>query len=215
MMSTTMPENEPIRILIADDHFVVRMGLSALIQTQPDMTVVAEAANGSQAVELFHRHNPDVVLMDIRMPVLNGIEATAAIRKVQPAARIVVLTTFDGDENIYQSLQAGALSYLLKGSLRDELLKTIRSVHAGRRYLPAAVAARLAERLPRSDLTLREFEVLSQIANGLSNREIAVALGVSEGTVKIHVNNILSKLGVSDRTQAVTTALKRGIIHLT
>ena len=209
-----MDEGNLIRILVADDNFLVRLGLGAVLNAQSGMTVIAEAGNGRQAVELFRQHTPDIVLMDLRMPLMTGVEATKAIRSEYPGARIIVLTTYDGDEDIYRALQAGARAYLLKDVLREDLLAAIRAVHAGQRHIPPAVAARLAERLPLSDLTARELEVLKLIVKGMSNSEIGAALTISTGTVKIHVNNILSKLGVSDRTQAATTALQRGIVHL-
>lgn len=209
-----MSARSPIRILIADDHFVVRMGLSTLINTQEDMTVVAEAANGKQAAEMFRAHRPDVTLMDLRMPEMNGVEAIVAIRAEDPDARIIVLTTYDGDEDIFRAFQAGARAYLLKDMHHDELLGALRAVHQGQRFIPPAIANRLAERIPRSELTSRELEVLKLIVKGMSNREIAATLFITEGTVKIHVNNLLGKLGVSDRTKAATTALKRGIVHL-
>jgi two-component system NarL family response regulator len=209
-----MSNDKSIRVLIADDHFVVRMGLAAVIHTQPDMTVVAEATTGKQAVELFRQHRPDVTLMDLRMPEMDGIEAITAIRAEFPDSRFIVLTTYDGDEDIYRALQAGARAYLLKDMLRDALVEAIRAVHAGQRRLPAEVANRLAERMNRTELTAREIEVLRLIVQGKSNKEIAAALFIAEGTVKIHINNILSKLGVSDRTQAATFALQRGIVHL-
>jgi DNA-binding NarL/FixJ family response regulator len=209
-----MSKDKPLRIMIADDHFVVRMGLAAVVNTQPDMTVIAEATTGKQAVETYARHRPDVVLMDVRMPEMDGIEAITAIRKDYPEARFIVLTTYDGDEDIYRALQAGARAYLLKDMLRDELVEAIRAVYAGQRRIPAEVASRLAERMSRTELTARELEVLKHIAQGKSNKIIAADLSISEGTVKIHVNNILSKLGVSDRTHAATFALQRGIIHL-
>ena len=209
-----MDEGNLIRILVADDNFLVRLGLGAVLNAQSGMTVIAEAGNGRQAVELFRQHTPDIVLMDLRMPLMTGVEATKAIRSEDPGARIIVLTTYDGDEDIYRALQAGARAYLLKDVLREDLLAAIRAVHAGQRHIPPAVAARLAERLPLSDLTARELEVLKLIVKGMSNSEIGAALTISTGTVKIHVNNILSKLGVSDRTQAATTALQRGIVHL-
>ena len=209
-----MDEGNSIRILVADDNFLVRLGLGAVLNAQSGMTVVAEAGNGRQAVELFRQHMPDIVLMDLRMPLMTGVEATKDIRSEYPGARIIVLTTYDGDEDIYRALQAGARAYLLKDVLREDLLAAIRAVHAGQRHIPPAVAARLAERLPLSDLTARELEVLKLIVKGMSNSEIGAALTISTGTVKIHVNNILSKLGVSDRTQAATTALQRGIVHL-
>ena len=209
-----MSKDKPLRIMIADDHFVVRMGLTAVVNTQPDMTVIAEATNGKQAVEMYAQHRPDVVLMDVRMPEMDGIEAITDIRKDYQDARFIVLTTYDGDEDIYRALQAGARAYLLKDMLRDELVEAIRAVYAGQRRIPAEVASRLAERMTRTQLTARELEVLKHIAQGKSNKIIAADLSISEGTVKIHVNNILSKLGVSDRTHAATFALQRGIIHL-
>jgi DNA-binding NarL/FixJ family response regulator len=209
-----MSKDNPIRILIADDHFVVRMGLAAVINTQPDMVVVAEAVNGRQAIESFRQHRPDVTLMDLRMPEMGGIEAITTIRREFNDSRLIVLTTYDGDEDIYRALQAGARSYLLKDMLRDTLIDAIRAVHAGQRRIPPEVANRLAERMDRSELTSRELEVLRLIVGGKSNKEIAAELSIAEGTVKIHINNILSKLGVSDRTQAATFALQRGIVHL-
>ncbi|HXG92538.1 MAG TPA: response regulator transcription factor [Blastocatellia bacterium] len=209
-----MSASNQIRVMIADDHFVVRMGLEAVITTQPDMTIVAQAANGREAVEMFRQHRPHVTLMDLRMPEMDGIEAIVAIRKEFPEARFIVLTTYDGDEDIYRALQAGARSYLLKDMLREELVDVIRAVHAGQHRIPQAVANRLAERLNRTDLTSRELEILTLIVEGKSNKRIASELGITEGTVKIHINNILSKLGVSDRTQAATFALQRGIVHL-
>jgi two-component system NarL family response regulator len=204
-----------IRILIADDHPVVREGVAAMIERRPDMTVVAEAATGRDAVAAYRAAQPDVVLMDLRMPEMTGVEAIGAIRGEFPGARIIVLTTYDGDEDIYRGLQAGARAYLLKDAPRDELLDAIRAVHAGQSRIPPAVAARLAERvLAGPQLTARELEVLRGIVAGRSNKEIGAALSIGEGTVKAHVNNILGKLGVNDRTQAVTTALQRGIVHL-
>ena len=205
---------EQIRIMVVDDHFVVRMGLTTLINTQTDMTVVGEATNGKQAVELFRAERPDVTLMDLRMPEMNGVEAITAIRNEYPDCRIIVLTTYDGDEDIYRAFQAGARAYLLKDMHRDELLEAIRSVYRGQRFIPPAVASSLADRMPRSELTTRELEVLKLIVKGMSNKEIASALEITEGTVKVHVNNVLGKLGVSDRTKAATTAIQRGIVHL-
>lgn len=209
-----MSRDNPIRIMIVDDHFVVRMGLAAVIGTQKDMEVIAEATDGRQAVEMFRQHRPDITLMDLRMPEMNGVEAITEIRKEFADARIIVLTTYDGDEDIYRALQAGARGYLLKDSLREGLLDAIRAVQSGGRRIPAEVASRLAERMTRTELTSREMEVLRLIVRGKSNKEIGAELGVAEGTVKIHINNILSKLGVSDRTQAATFALQRGIVHL-
>jgi DNA-binding NarL/FixJ family response regulator len=209
-----MSQRLPIRILLADDHFVVRMGLSTLINTHDDMSVVGEAANGKQAVEMFRALRPDVTLMDLRMPEMNGVEAIIAIRAQEPDARIIVLTTYDGDEDIYRAFQAGARAYLLKDMHHDDLLGALKAVHQGQRFIPPAIANRLAERIPRSELTTRELEVLKLIVKGMSNREIAATLFITEGTVKIHVNNLPGKLGVSDRTKAATTALQRGLVHL-
>jgi DNA-binding NarL/FixJ family response regulator len=200
--------------MVVDDQAVVRQGFVALINTVLDMSVVVEATTGQQAVELYRQHRPDVTLMDLRMPGVSGVEAITTIRREFPDARIIVLTTYDGDEDIYRSLQAGAQSYLLKDVFFEELEATIRSVHAGLRRIPTVIAERLAGRMGGAELTGRELEVLAEIVRGRSNREIAAALKISEATVKSHINNILSKLGVNDRTQAATTALQRGIIHL-
>lgn len=203
-----------IRILVVEDHHVVRQGLVALLKTVPDMSVVAEGADGKQAVALFRQHEPDVTLMDLRMPNMSGVDAVVQIRQEYPAARIIVLTTFDGDEDIYRALQAGARAYLLKGMFGDELMDAIRAVHAGKSRIPPAVAERLANRMGGPGLTARELDVLRLIVLGNSNKEIGEGLHISEATVKTHINNILSKLGVTDRTQATTTALQRGIVHL-
>lgn len=192
----------------------MRQGLVALLATVPDMTVVAETGDGKQAVDLFREHQPDVTLMDLRLPTIGGVEAVTRIRRDSPAARIIVLTTFDGDEDIYRALQAGARAYLLKGMSGDELMDAIRAVHAGKSRIPPIVAERLAGRMGGPALTGRELEVLKLIVSGKSNKEIGAELGISEATVKTHINSILSKLGVSDRTQAATTALQRGIVHL-
>jgi two-component system NarL family response regulator len=204
---------ESIKIMVVDDHHIVRQGLVALIGTIPDMQVIAEASDGVQAVELYRKNLPDVTLMDLRLPNKNGVEAITQIRQEFPAARIIVLTTFDGDEDIYRALQAGARGYLLKGMNTDELTDAIRTVHAGKSRIPAFVAERLAERMGGPALTGRELDVLRRIVSGRSNKEIAGDLFISEATVKTHINSILSKLGVSDRTQAATTALQRGIVH--
>jgi DNA-binding NarL/FixJ family response regulator len=205
---------DTIKILIVDDHHIVRQGLVALLKTVPGFTVAAEAADGEQAVELFRKHKPDVTLMDLRLPKMNGVDAIAKIRDGLPGARIIVLTTFDGDEDIYRALQAGAKGYLLKGMDLAELTEAIRSVHAGRTRIPPRVAEKLAERMGTASLTARELEVLRLIVAGKSNKDIGAALFISEATVKTHVNSLLSKLGVEDRTQAATTALQRGIVHL-
>ena len=209
-----MTRVNPIRVLIADDHFVVRMGLRSMIDSQSDMEVVAEAANGREALELFRRYKPDIALMDLRMPLMSGVEATVSIHKEFPEARIVVLTTYDGDENIYRALRAGARAYLLKEIPRDEFLNDVRAVHSGQYCIPPAVAARLAQRIPGPELSRRELEVLKLIVEGMSNKEIAAALNITESTVKNHVNSVLTKLRVNDRTQAATSALRRGIVAL-
>lgn len=206
--------NEKIRILVAEDHLVARVGVSTIVNMQPDMTVVAEASNGHQAVELYRKHLPDVALLDLRMPGMTGVEAATAIREEYPNARMIALTTYGGDEDIRRALAAGVQAYLTKDVLHDELLKAIRAVHAGQTYLPAAVAAALAAQMPRPDLSAREVQVLELIVKGLANKQIAYALSIAEHTVKNHVKNILSKLGVQDRTQAATAAIQRGIIHL-
>ena len=207
-------DDHKIKIMVIDDQAVVRQGFVALINTVPDMEVIAEGTNGQQAIDLYRLHRPDVTLMDLRMPQLGGVEAIAAIRKEFPDARLIVLTTYDGDEDIYRSLQAGAQGYLLKDMFFEELEDAIRKVHAGSRRIPSQVAERLAGRVGSSDLTGREVEVLEQIVAGQSNKAIANRLNITEATVKSHINNILSKLGVSDRTQAATTALQRGLVHL-
>jgi two-component system NarL family response regulator len=206
--------SDKIRILVAEDHLVARVGVSTIVNMQPDMTVVAEASNGQQAVELFRMHRPDVTLLDLRMPGMGGVEAATAIRAEFPAARMIALTTYGGDEDIRRALAAGVLAYLTKDVLHDELLKAIRAVHEGQAYLPAAVAAALAAQLPRPDLSAREVQVLELIVRGLANKQIAYTLNIAEHTVKNHVKNILSKLGAQDRTQAATAAIQRGIIHL-
>jgi len=202
-----------IRLMVIDDQAVVRQGFVSLIKTVPDMEIVGEGSNGQEAVDLFRQLRPDITLMDLRMPELSGAEAIRQIRSEFPAARIIVLTTFDGDEDIYRAVQAGAQGYLLKDMFFEELEAAIRKVHAGARLIPGSVAERLAARMSSSELTGRELEVLRQIVDGKSNKEIGNELNISEATVKSHINNILSKLGVSDRTQAATTALQRGIVH--
>jgi DNA-binding NarL/FixJ family response regulator len=203
-----------IRVLTADDHGVVRAGIAAMIANETDITVVAEAGNGEEAVARYDEHHPDVVLMDLRMPKVDGVAAIRAIRAADPDARIVALTTYDGDADIHRALSAGACAYLVKDVLVAELVNAIRGAAAGKRVIPAAVATRLAEFIPRVDLTGREVEVLRLVAKGLRNREIARVIGRTEGTVKVHLKNIHEKLGVDDRTEAVTLALQRGIIHL-
>ncbi|MGI9071472.1 MAG: response regulator [Bryobacteraceae bacterium] len=203
-----------IRIMVVEDHHIVRQGLVALLNTVPDMTVVAEASDGKNALDLFRQHQPDVTLMDLRLPNMSGVEAVTEIRKQFASARIIVLTTFDGDEDIYRALQAGARGYLLKGMFGEELMDAIRAVHAGKSRIPAVIAERLALRMGGSPLTTRELDVLKLIVAGKSNKEIGSELTISEATVKTHINSILSKLSVTDRTQAATTALQRGLVHL-
>jgi two-component system, NarL family, response regulator len=204
----------PIRLLVAEDHLVARVGVTTIVNLQPDMTVVAEAGNGQQAVELYRKHLPDVALLDMRMPIMSGVEAATAIRSEFPNARMIALTTYGGDEDIRRALAAGVQAYLTKDVLHDELLKAIRAVHGGQTYLPASVAAALAAQMPRPDLSAREVQVLELIVRGLANKQIAYSLNIAEHTVKNHVKNILSKLGVQDRTQAATAAIQRGIVHL-
>jgi DNA-binding NarL/FixJ family response regulator len=203
-----------IRIMVVDDHPVVREGFAGMIGTEPDMRLVAEARSGEEAQRLFRQHRPDVTLMDLRMPGVNGVEAIRAIRREFPQSRFIVLTTYDGDEDIYRALEAGAQAYLLKDMLCDEILAAIRAVHAGQRRIPAEVGTRLAERMSGLELSGREQQVLELVVKGQSNKEIAARLDITEATVKGHVTNILSKLGVTDRTQAAITALRRGLVHL-
>jgi DNA-binding NarL/FixJ family response regulator len=203
-----------IRIMVVDDHFVVRMGLTGSINVEPDMTVDAEASTGEQAIAAYRQHRPDIVLMDLKLPGMSGVETTIAICQEFPGAPIIMLSTHDGEEDIYRSLQAGARAYLLKTAARQELIDTIRSVYAGERCISPAVGARLAERMTHPDLTAREVDVLHLIVKGRSNKEIASDLAIAEVTVKLHVGHILTKLGVNDRTQATTTALQRGLVHL-
>jgi RNA polymerase sigma factor (sigma-70 family) len=209
-----MGQVKPIRVLIVDDHPVVRTGLALMLKYEPDMAAIAEASNGLEAVQRFREHQPDVTLMDLRMPEMDGVAAIAAIRAEFGEARIILLTTYDGDEEIYQGLRTGAKGYLLKDASCEELLAAIRAVHEGRSHIPAAVGAKLVERMANPELSDREREVVQLMAKGMSNQEIAAELKITEGTVKFHVNNILSKLQVHDRTQAVIVALKRGIASL-
>jgi DNA-binding NarL/FixJ family response regulator len=207
-----MSRPDKIRVMVADDHPVVCMGLSAIISTQTDMTLVAEAANGLEAISLFKQHHPDITLMDLRMPECSGVEAIRTIRGFSQHGDFIVLTTYQGDEDIHRALAAGAQAYLLKGMPHHELLQAIRMVHAGLRYLPPAVMKSLADRPPGTDLSDRELQILRLIVKGLSNKQIADNLRITEGTVKWHINIMLSRLNVTDRTQAVVTALQRGIV---
>ena len=203
-----------IRVLIVEDHNVVRQGLVALLNVVEGIEVVGEAADGQEAIAQIRRHKPDVTLIDLRLPRLSGVDVIERIRMESSHARFVVLTTYDGDEDIYRALKAGARAYLLKGMTSEDLIATIRAVYEGKSYIPPAVAERLAQRVGAQELTPREFDVLEQIVHGKSNREIAAELEVSEATVKTHVNSLLGKLGVSDRTQAATAAIQRGIVPL-
>lgn len=209
-----MSQENTIRVLIVDDHPVIRTGLALMLKYERGMEAVGEAGNGREAVALFRMCRPDVTLMDLRMPDMDGAEAITVIRAEFPAARIILLTTYDGDEDIYRGLRAGAKAYLLKDAPCEELLETIRRVHSGQKCITVEVGAKLAERIEGPALTAREREVLRQMARGSSNQEIGAALFITEGTVKFHVNHILNKLGVNDRTQAVIVALKRGIASL-
>jgi len=205
---------DTLRIMLVDDHYLVRVGLTSVIALEPDMAVCAEAATGEQAIALFRASRPDVTLMDVRLPGMSGLEATQAIRADCPDARIIMLSTYGGDEEVYGALQAGAMAYLMKSVAREELVLTIRKAAAGRRHVPAEMAARLADRISRASLSSRELDVLRLLQGGKRNREIASALDITEGTVKLHVSSILGKLGAADRTEAVTMALQRGLIHL-
>jgi DNA-binding NarL/FixJ family response regulator len=203
-----------IRILIVDDHSVVREGLVSLVKRKSDMVVVGEGSNGREAVELWKEHRPDVTLLDLRMPELDGVGAIMEIRELDENAQIVVLTTYDGDEDIYRAIKAGAKAYVLKDTARDALVETVRRVHAGETYLPPQLAAKLAERVSGEALSPREVEVLQRMAAGKSNKEIGAELFISEGTVKTHLKSIFSKLDVVSRTEAVANATRRGLIQL-
>jgi len=209
-----MTTDRTIRILVADDHFIVRSGLVSVIHSEPDMRVVGEAADGAQAIELFRKHQPDLALLDLRMPVKSGNETIEIIRREFPAARILVLTAFSGDEDIHRALNAGAQGYVLKSATGEGLVPAIRAVAAGKRWIPSDVATRLAMRNTFEPLTLREIQVLKETARGKANKEIASALAISEHTVKDHLKNILAKLNAADRTEAVTAAVQSGIIEL-
>jgi Response regulator containing a CheY-like receiver domain and an HTH DNA-binding domain len=203
-----------IRVMIVDDHPLLREGVAAVLQDQPDITVIAEATRGGEAIEMFRQHRPDVTLMDLRMPDMSGIAAITAIRAEFPTARVVVLTSYAGDAHAVGALKAGASAYLLKSMLRKELLDTIRAVHAGKRRVPPEIAVEIAEHAADDALTERELEVLRRVGAGLSNKQIAIQLKISEGTVKAHMKSILPKLGARDRTHAVMIAVKRGIIDV-
>jgi len=208
-----MRKPPPIRVLLADDHRVLREGLAMLIESAPDMRVVAQAGDGSEAVAQFKIHHPDVVLLDLRMPGMDGIQAMEEIRRQSPEARFIFLTAFDGDEDIFRSFRAGAFAYLLKSGSREDLFHCIRAVYAGETCIPPPVASKLAIRVARPELSQRQMEVLHLMSEGLSNKEIGARLNVTEGTVKSHVNQVLEKLGASSRMEAVALAMKHGITH--
>ncbi|MFP5277205.1 MAG: response regulator [Acidobacteriota bacterium] len=215
-MDEQMPKKDAskIRVLVVDDHPIMRIGIAAIIQATPDMTTVAQAGSGEEAIEMFEQHLPDITLMDLRLPGISGVEAIRTLMSQHPSAKFVVLTTYEGDEDIHQALEAGARSYIIKGMPHDALVSALRRVHAGGRFLPPPVSRALSSRVPKSELSTREREVLDLIARGRSNKEIAALLGIAESTVKCHVSVILMRLNVEDRTQAVVTALQRGIVHL-
>lgn len=209
-----MPSLHPIRLLLVDDHFVVRSGIASSLALEDDLQIAGEAGDANEALISYAKHQPDVVIMDLQMGKTSGIDGTAQICKEHPGARILIFSSFARDEDIYRSLRAGALGYLQKAAPREDLLQAIRTVATGKRYLPSDIGQRLADRLSRPEPSPREHEVLSLIAQGHSNKEIAARLGLSEDTVKRHVSNVLDKLGVQDRTQAVTEALRRGLLDI-
>jgi DNA-binding NarL/FixJ family response regulator len=209
-----MTATHKISVLVVDDHPIMRLGVAAIINAQGDMKVCGQAGSGEEAVALFKKSRPDITLLDLRLPAMSGLEALRVIRQEDPHARCIVLTTYEGDEDIHQALAAGAMGYIIKGMSHETLVDALRRVHAGTRFLPPPVARSLADRTPNSDLSPREREVLSLMVHGKSNREIAVALEITEATVKCHVSVILARLEVNDRTQAVVAALQRGLEHL-
>jgi DNA-binding NarL/FixJ family response regulator len=209
-----MSDQDKIRVFSVDDHPLLREGIGALINNQPDMELIAQASSGAESIQQFRMHHPDVTLMDLRLPDMSGIDAMIAIRSEFPEARIIMLTTFEGDIEIQRALQAGARGYLLKSTPPKELMDVIRQVHSGKKRIPPEIAAQLAEHLSDEALTTREVEVLQKIAGGNRNRDIAKELFISEETVKVHIKHIMEKLGASDRTQAVAIGLRRGIIQL-
>lgn len=209
-----MNEQNAITVLCVDDHPLVRKGVASILATEPDLLLLGEAENASEAIRLFRLHRPDVTLMDLRLPGMNGVEITREIRREFPDAKIIALTSYDGDQDIYRALEAGVRGYLLKEMVHSEVIRAIRIVHSGKRFIPSEVSDQLSEFFPEIALTPREMEVLMWVARGLGNKEIGARLGTAGGTVKAHIQNILGKLGAKDRTHAVTIGLQRGIIHL-
>jgi DNA-binding NarL/FixJ family response regulator len=205
---------EKIKVMVVDDHPLMRVGVASIVNARPDMTVVAQTGTGEEAVTLFTKHKPDVTLMDLRLPGMSGVDAILSIRSSHQRARFVVLTTYEGDADIHRALEAGAQGYVIKGMPYQTLVDALQKVHAGGRFLPPPVARALASRMPDSDLSAREQEVLRLLVRGNSNKDIASVLGITEATVKCHVSAIFLRLNVSDRTQAVVTALQRGLVHL-
>lgn len=213
-MKNDPTKNEKIKVMVVDDHPLMRVGVASIVNARSDMSVVAQTGTGEEAVTLFQKHRPDVTLMDLRLPGISGVDAIRSIRKTHSLARFVVLTTYEGDADIHQALEAGAQGYIIKGMPYQTLVDAVHRVHRGERFLPPPVARALASRMPDSDLSAREREVLSLLASGKSNKDIASLLGITEATVKCHVSAILLRLNVSDRTEAVVTALQRGLVHL-
>ena len=207
-------EKSVIRVLVIDDHPIVRLGISAMVNSQPEMTVVGQAATGQDAIRIFHESQPDIVLVDLRLPDMSGVEVIRTLCRSGPGVKFIVLTTYDGDEDIFQALEAGAAGYLIKGMSHEVLLKGLRQVYKGKQYVPTEVSQKLSARNPHAVLSDRERQVLQLIAQGSSNKAIASLLGITEGTVKCHVGVILEQLNVTDRTQAVLAALRRGLVHL-
>ena len=207
-------DSTPIRVLVVDDHLAIRLGLIAIVNDEPGMRVVGEAGNGAEALAKVEELHPDIVLMDLRMPGIGGVEATLTIRRDHPESKVIILTTYDGDEDIFRALQSGAKAYLLKDFVKADFIAAIRAVHAGKHHLSGHVAERLAERLDKPELTAREMDVLCCLAKGRSNKEIARDLKIGDETVKFHLRSIFLKLSVGDRTQAVTQAIQRGLLHL-